>query len=104
MFQKPVVKRMFQQGTGLKVEEWIARAEAMTHALETGTTTAQMRADYIQLVQRMIAHITKQESDVRGWIKDRKQLEIALAVLNERKDTAQELLGALTESERNVTS
>jgi len=25
MFQKPVVKRMFQQGTGLKVEEWIAR-------------------------------------------------------------------------------
>ena len=33
MFQRPVVKRMFQQGTGLKVEEWIERAEAMTLAL-----------------------------------------------------------------------
>lgn len=34
MFQRPVVKRMFQQGTGLKVDEWIERAEAMTRAGE----------------------------------------------------------------------
>jgi hypothetical protein len=102
MFQKPVVKRMFQQGTGLKVEEWIARAEAMTRALERGTATDQMCAEYIQLVQRMIAFITKQESDARGWIKDRKQLELALAALAERKHTAQELLNALTKVERNV--
>lgn len=104
MFQKPVIKRMFQQGTGLKVEEWIARAEAMTRTLETGTTTAQMRADYIQLVQRMIAYITKQESDARGWIKDPKQLDIALAALVERKAIAQELVDVLMETEKNVTS
>jgi hypothetical protein len=104
MFQKPVIKRMFQQGTGLKVEEWIARAEAMTRALETGTTTVQMRADYIQLLQRMIAYITKQESDARGWIKDPKQLDIALAALVERKATAQELANALKEVEKNVNS
>lgn len=104
MFQKPVIKRMFQQGTGLKVEEWIARAEAMTRALETGTATALMRADYIELVQRMIAYITKQESDARGWIKDRKQLEIALAALAERKDTAQKLLDVLMEWAGNVIS
>jgi hypothetical protein len=103
MFQKPVVKRMFQQGTGLKVEEWIARAEAMTHALQTGTTTTLMRADYIQLVQRMIAYITKQESDARGWIKDPKQLDIALAALAERKSIAQELMNALKKEESNVT-
>jgi hypothetical protein len=30
MFQRPIVKRMFQQGTSLKVEEWIASAEQMT--------------------------------------------------------------------------
>jgi hypothetical protein len=104
MFQKPVIKRMFQQGTGLKVEEWIARAEAMTRALETGTTTVQIRADYIQLLQRMIAYITKQESDARGWIKDPKQLDIALAALVERKATAQELANALKEVEKNVNS
>jgi NAD(P)-dependent dehydrogenase (short-subunit alcohol dehydrogenase family) len=104
MFQKPVVKRMFQQGTGLKVEEWIARAEAMTRALENHTVTPQTRSEYVALVQRMIAFITKQESDARGWIKDVKQLESALAALAERKDTAQKLSDALTEGERNVTS
>jgi NAD(P)-dependent dehydrogenase (short-subunit alcohol dehydrogenase family) len=95
MFQRPVVKRMFQQGTGLKVEDWIARAEAMTRALESGTVSAQMRADYIQLVQRMIAYITKQESDARGWFRDPQQLEIALAALAERKGIAQKLVDAL---------
>jgi hypothetical protein len=65
MFQKPVIKRMFQQGRGLKVEEWIARAEAMTRAWENHAVTPQMQAEYIRLVQRMIAFITKQESDAR---------------------------------------
>ena len=104
MFQKPVIKRMFQQGTGLKVEEWITRAEAMTRALENGTSTTQMRADYIQLLKRMIVYITRQESDARGWIKDRKQLEVALAALAERKEIAQNLCDTLLEAERNITS
>jgi NAD(P)-dependent dehydrogenase (short-subunit alcohol dehydrogenase family) len=104
MFQKPVVKRMFQQGTGLKVEEWIARAEAMTRALENHTSTSQMQTEYIALIQRMIAFITKQETDARGWIKDAKQLENALAALAERKYTAQKLADALMEGEINVTS
>jgi hypothetical protein len=69
----------------------------MTHALETGTASGQMCADYIQLVQRMIAYITKQESDARGWIKDPGQLKVALAALAERKDTAQKLSDALAE-------
>lgn len=97
MFQRPVIKRMFQQGTGLEVEEWIARAEAMTAALETGAVTAQMRAEYSQLVQRMIAYITKQESDARGWIRDPAQLKAALAALEERKDIAQRLADALAD-------
>ncbi len=103
MFLRPVVKRMFQQGTGLKVEEWIARAETMTRALENHTSTSQMQAEYIALVQRMIAFTTKQEADARGWIKDAKQLENALAALAERKDTAQKLLDALTQGEGKVT-
>ncbi len=104
MFQKPFVKRMFQEGTGLKYQEWIARAEAMTRSLDNQTVTSQMRTEYIALVQRMIAFITKQESDVRGWIKDAKELEIALSTLEERKDTARKLADALTEGERSVTS
>jgi len=76
----------------------------MTRALENHTATSQMWTEYIALVQRMIAFITKQESDARGWIKDAKQLENALAALAERKDTAQKLSDALTKGERNVTS
>jgi NAD(P)-dependent dehydrogenase (short-subunit alcohol dehydrogenase family) len=98
MFQKPVIKRMFQQGTGLKVEEWIARAEAMTRTLEAGTDTPEMRASYLALVQQMIAYITKQESDARGWIKNPQQLQAALDALAERKSTTQALADALTES------
>lgn len=97
MFQKPVIKRMFQQGTGLKVEEWIARAESMTRALEAGTDTPQMHASYLALVQRMIAYITKQESDARGWIKNPQQLQAALEALADRKDTTQALADALIE-------
>ncbi len=41
--------------------------------------------------------MTKQESDARGWIKDPKQLELALAALAERKDTAQKLAAALAQ-------
>ena len=33
MFQRPIVKRMFQQGTGLKVEEWLKSAQEMTQRL-----------------------------------------------------------------------
>lgn len=102
MFQKPVVKRMFQQGTGLKVEEWIARAETMTRALEDHTATSQMRMEYITLVERMIAFINKQESDARGWIKDAEQLESALAALKERKETTQKLLDALMENKGGI--
>jgi hypothetical protein len=104
MFQKPVIKRMFQQGTGLKVEEWIARAEAMTRAWENHAVTPQMQAEYIRLVQRMIAFITKQESDARGWIQDAKQLEQALAALAERKKIAQQLATTLTDGEMKATS
>lgn len=96
MFQKPVVRRMFQHGTGLKVEEWLARAEAMTFALERGSVTPRMQTEYVELVQRMIAFITKQESDARGWIRDAEQLRIALVALAERKETARKLVNALT--------
>ncbi len=104
MFQRPVIKRMFQQGTGIKVEEWIARSEAMTLALENRNVTLQMRSDYIALVQRMMAFITRQESDARGWIKDAKQLKSALAALAERKDTVRKLSDALTEMRTSGTS
>lgn len=95
MFQKPVIKRMFQQGTGLKVEEWLARAEAMTGALQNQTTTSQMRAEYLVLLQRMVKFITKQESDARGWIKEPVQLEKALNALAERKSIVQKFADTL---------
>ena len=76
MFQRPIVKRMFQQGTGLKVEDWIASAEQMTCQLESDRPLeANTRHAYLAQLKRMADFITKQESDARGWIKDPQQLQ-----------------------------
>ena len=95
MFQRPIVKRMFQQGTGLKVEDWIASAEKMTQHLECGAPleTNGVTA-YVAQLKRMADFITKQESDARGWIKDQQQLQIALEALAERKATVTQLSAA----------
>ena len=107
MFVRPVVKRMFQQGTGLKVEDWVAQAEDMTRRLqktETASTTAGQSAldvaqlaTYIASLQRMLAYITKQEGDARGWMKDPAQLQAALQALDERKQTVRQLIAVLGE-------
>jgi NAD(P)-dependent dehydrogenase (short-subunit alcohol dehydrogenase family) len=107
MFVRPVVKRMFQQGTGLKVEDWVAQAEDMTRSLqktETASTTAGQSAldvaqlaTYIISLQRMLAYITKQEGDARGWMKDPAQLQAALQALDERKQTVRQLIAVLGE-------
>jgi hypothetical protein len=79
MFVRPVVKRMFQQGTGLKVEDWLAQAQDMTSRLaraagDAGEGKASLDLvsveTYLAHLQRMVDYITKQESDARGWIRD----------------------------------
>lgn len=96
MFQSPVVKRMFQQGTGLKVEDWLASAEAMSRRLESATPVEpSVLTIYIAQLKRMAEFITKQETDARGWIRDSQQLRVALAALAERKATVQTLAQAL---------
>jgi NAD(P)-dependent dehydrogenase (short-subunit alcohol dehydrogenase family) len=108
MFVRPVVKRMFQQGTGLTVEAWVAQAEDMTRRLQqiataTPTTAGQSALDEMQLatycasLQRMLAYITKQEGDARGWMKDPVQLHAALQALDERKQTVRQLIAVLGE-------
>ncbi len=97
MFQRPIIKRMFQQGTGLKVEEWIASAEQMTRCLEDGTPLeAAALNTYTAQLKRLADFITKQESDARGWIKDPHQLQIALTALAQRKATVTQLLAAFS--------
>jgi NAD(P)-dependent dehydrogenase (short-subunit alcohol dehydrogenase family) len=106
MFVRPVVKRMFQQGTGLEVEEWVTQAEDMNRRLQksgTATTTGQSELDVAQLatyiisLERMLAYITKQEGDARGWMKDPAQLQAALQALDERKQTVRRLIAVLGE-------
>jgi NAD(P)-dependent dehydrogenase (short-subunit alcohol dehydrogenase family) len=106
MFQRPVIKRMFQQGTGLKVEEWLASAEDMTARLEraarreqdmkTSAPPARLAA-YIEQLKKMAGFLTKQESDARGWIKDPKKLETAIAALGTRRRVSTELAAVLAD-------
>jgi hypothetical protein len=98
MFQRPIVKRMFQQGTGLKVEDWLTSAQDMSRRLESATPVEPSALNtYIAQLKRMADFITKQETDARGWIRDPKQLQIALEALSERKAAVRELEHALAE-------
>jgi NAD(P)-dependent dehydrogenase (short-subunit alcohol dehydrogenase family) len=96
MFQRPIIKRMFQQGTGLKVEEWIASAAQMTQRLECDAPLdASTLQGYLAQLKRMIDFITRQESDARGWIKDPQQLQVALTALIQRKAIVTKLLAIM---------
>lgn len=104
MFQRPIVKRMFQQGTGLKVEDWLASAEDMTRRLESLATagdnlqpaiSSSKLSSYIAQTRRMVDFITKQESDARGFFRDPEKLRAALEALRQRKATAQSLADVL---------
>jgi NAD(P)-dependent dehydrogenase (short-subunit alcohol dehydrogenase family) len=106
VFQRPVIKRMFQQGTGLKVEDWLAGAEDMTRrlvAVAQGDQDQSLSLDpsrlaaYVAQLRRMAGFLTKQESDARGWIKDPAKLRLALEALQARKETTLALADVLTQ-------
>ena len=103
------VKRMFQQGTGLKVEEWQAQAQDMTQRLESAAKNERdeqallersMLETYTAHLQRMADYITKQASDARGWIKDPEKLKVALEALHDRQETVQKLASVLAEMQQ----
>lgn len=104
LFQRPIARRMFQQGTGLKAEEWLASAQAMTQRLETaagsaasGAPTLEPLAAYIAQLERMAGFINRQETEARGWLKDPEMVRVALETLQYRKQATQALADVLTE-------
>jgi NAD(P)-dependent dehydrogenase (short-subunit alcohol dehydrogenase family) len=117
MFVRPVVKRMFQQGTGMKVEEWLAQAQSMTHRIQGLQSALSDQANgsldqpsfdsvgldaYLVALRRMVAYITKQESDARGWMRDPAQLNAALEALHQRGETVRRLLEVLEDVQQRI--
>jgi hypothetical protein len=102
LFVRPVVKRMFQQGTGMTVLEWLKQAQGMTKQLERQTEAnaafdPSSLATYIAQLGRLADYIKKQEADARGWIKDPEKLKAALAALHTREETVRKQVSVLTE-------
>jgi NAD(P)-dependent dehydrogenase (short-subunit alcohol dehydrogenase family) len=106
---RPIAKRIFQQRTSLKVEDWLALAQEMTRRLEGGPDAEQdaTRAlepgrvnTYLVHLRRMEEYLTKSAVDARGWITDQAQLEAALEALQTRRETVQQLIAALKELEQ----
>lgn len=120
IFVRPVVKRMFQQGTGLRVEEWLAQAQGMTrwlqglsdsaptadseHHAESPALDMKALADYRASVQRMADYLTKQEADARGWMRDPAQLNAALEALRQREETVRQLAEILAQIQQHGAS
>jgi NAD(P)-dependent dehydrogenase (short-subunit alcohol dehydrogenase family) len=100
MFQRPIVKRMFQQGTGLSVENWLTSAEEMTEWLDqqvagAGALDRARVSSYLAQLRKFAEFITKQESDARGWIRDPQKLVVALEALRERQALIRHLIELL---------
>ncbi|MGE5652683.1 MAG: SDR family NAD(P)-dependent oxidoreductase [Bacillota bacterium] len=102
LFQRPIVKRMFQQGTGMKVEDWLTRAQDMTRQLEMpGDRLAHQGARpedtsaYITQLKRLAQFILKQESDARGFFKNQADLDRALEALRSRRKVVTDLVALL---------
>ena len=102
MFVRPVVKRMFQQGTGMTATEWLRQTQDMTNYLErlsrqNETLKISRITTYILQLQRLAEYIKKQEGDARGWIKDPEKLKEALEALHAREETVRKQASLLTE-------
>jgi NAD(P)-dependent dehydrogenase (short-subunit alcohol dehydrogenase family) len=96
LFQRPIVKRMFQAGTGLKVEDWLASAQRMSRALEQPAgAPSEARTSYIAQLNRLAQFIQKQESDARGFFKNPDTLSRALEALRQRRQVVLDLAQAL---------
>lgn len=94
LFQRPIVKRMFQAGTGLKVEEWLASAQRISRQLEEPTGHVDVTS-YIAQLKRLALFIQKQESDARGFFKNPDTLNRALEALRQRRQVVLDLIVAL---------
>ena len=102
MFVRPVIKRMFQQGTGMTATEWLDQAQGMTNHLDRlnrqhETLKVSRITTYILQLQRLAEYIKKQEGDARGWIKDPDKLKEALEALHAREETVRKQVSLLTE-------
>jgi hypothetical protein len=93
------------QGTGLKLEDWLASAENMGSRLEqtasdgfSGETLPSRRelAGYVAQLERLASYIDRQQGDARVWIKDARKLEVALAALRGRAETVRAAAVALS--------
>lgn len=93
MFQRPIVRRMFQQHAGMSVEEWLANAEEMsTHLESRGKHPSREALDtYAAQLERLAKFILKQETDARGFFKNQADLDKALRALAERREVVTRL-------------
>lgn len=85
VFVRPVARRMFQQGTGKKVNEWLTMAQEMSIKLGSGIASSDEVTEYAGLLKRLDGFMAKQESDARNWFKKPEDLQMALDGLAERR-------------------
>jgi NAD(P)-dependent dehydrogenase (short-subunit alcohol dehydrogenase family) len=95
MFARPVARRMFQQGTGYKVDEWLALAREMTRKLQSGTQQPAEVQQYITRLNRLDSFMAKQETDAHSWFKKPEDLKMALDGLAARRQTIAQLMQRL---------
>ena len=104
-FQRPIIKRMFQSGTGLKVEDLISPAAEMTRCLEQAKGPHSLSLSQIQVYRRQMEIVWPLTSPARRKMPAAGSVtpqnwEIALQALQQRRDCALALSKVLGDIEQ----
>lgn len=105
MFQRAWVARMFQQRTGLTVDDWLRTTHDLSAELATFHLSRKENLEKLQSrlpwlrasLTRLADNFHTNSKEAKGWIKDPEALQVALRALEHREKTVRALSQALDE-------
>lgn len=95
---RPVAKRIFLQGTGMKTEEWRNYAAQIRHALTEGGKNENNAREYLDRLYKLHDFFAAQEVETQGWVKNQENLVTVVDTLAYRKQIVADLITLLKHS------
>ncbi|MDV2988736.1 MAG: SDR family NAD(P)-dependent oxidoreductase [Dehalogenimonas sp.] len=92
---RQVAKRMFLQGTGLKVDEWRVYAFEMSQVLTDGVVDEVLTGDYLEKLGHLRDFLAAQEVEAQNWVKSDEDLISVVESLAFRRQVVNDLMSAL---------
>ncbi|MGI2336201.1 MAG: SDR family NAD(P)-dependent oxidoreductase [Dehalogenimonas sp.] len=92
---RQVAKRMFLQGTGLKIDEWRTYAAEMSQVLTDGLEDEVLTSDYLDKLGHLHDFLAAQEAEAQNWVRNEEDLIMVVETLVFRRQVVNDLMTAL---------